>query len=70
MFYLFLQTDSLAPVENILRIVLECKELLNELKVNPPSRIASANCEKDVEVGIVGAWRRLHELALRDDRLI
>lgn len=43
------QTDSLAPVENILRIVLECKELLNELKVNPPSRIASANCEKDVE---------------------
>ncbi|XP_068692836.1 myomegalin-like [Montipora foliosa] len=43
------QTDSLAPVENILKIVLECKELLNELKVNPPSWIASANCEKDVE---------------------
>lgn len=43
-------------VENILRIVLECKELLNEFKVNLLFWIVLVNCEKDVEVGIVGVW--------------
>ena len=34
LFFTFVQTNSLSYVENILRIVLECKTLLNELQAS------------------------------------
>ena len=34
LFFTFVQTNSLSHVENILRIVLECKTLLNELQAS------------------------------------
>ena len=47
----FSQAGSLPHVENILKIVLECKALLNELRVNPPAGVASRKLENDGEVG-------------------
>ncbi|XP_015773834.1 PREDICTED: uncharacterized protein LOC107352046 [Acropora digitifera] len=43
------QGGSLPPVENILKIVLECKALLSELRVNPPAGLASRKPENDGE---------------------
>jgi len=43
------QGGSLPPVENILKIVLECKVLLSELRLNPPAGLASRKPETDGE---------------------
>ena len=53
----FSQGGSLPPVENILKIVLECKALLSELRVNPPAGFASRKPENDGEVGVkASSW--------------
>ena len=53
----FSQGGSLPPVENILKIVLECKALLSEFRVNPPAGLASTKPENDGEVGVkASSW--------------
>lgn len=47
-----LQTDSLPHIENILRIVLGCKALLNDLRVDLSARRTSGNSDNDREVGL------------------
>ena len=48
-----LQTDSLPYIENILRIILECKTLLNALHVDTSPRHTCRDSEDDDgEVGM------------------